>query len=121
FSTVNFFLIKNLYDSLIEYTEKGEAVPSLATEWKIAADNASVKVTLRDDVKFHSGTAFDSAAVDATLKKATDPERGKNVFSTMAIVKDWTADDAHSFTLNFKSPVPDKQITDLLQFLIPID
>lgn len=30
FSTVNFPLIKNLYDSLLEYTDKGEAVPSLA-------------------------------------------------------------------------------------------
>ena len=31
FSTVNFPLIKNLYDSLLEYTPDGKAVPSLAT------------------------------------------------------------------------------------------
>src|SRR5690349_20827177 len=35
FSLVNFHLIKNLYDSLIEYTPDGKAVPSLATEWSI--------------------------------------------------------------------------------------
>ena len=55
FSTVNFPLIKNLYDSLLEYTPDGKAVPSLATAWKIAPDNTSVTVTLRKDVKFHSG------------------------------------------------------------------
>src|SRR5690606_8698352 len=59
FSTVNFFLIKNLYDSLVEYTPDGEAIPSLATEWSIAEDSKSVTVKLRDDVKFSaSGNPF---------------------------------------------------------------
>lgn len=121
FSTVNFFLIKNLYDGLIEYDAAGTAIPSLAREWAIAEDNLSVTLILRDDVKFHSGNAFDSDAVAATLEKATDPEKGKNVYSTMAIVKDWSADDAHTFTINFNAPVPDKQVEDLLQFLLPIE
>lgn len=121
FSTVNFFLIKNLYDSLIEYTPEGEAIPGLATEWSIADDNTSVTVTLRDDVTFHSGTPFDADAVAATLAKAADPERGKNVFATMSIVEDWTVEDPQTITVNFANPVPDRQITDLLQFLLPID
>lgn len=121
FSTVNFFLIKNLYDSLIEYSPEGEAMPSLATEWTISDDNTSVSLTLRDDVTFHSGTAFDAEALTATLEKASDPERGKNVYSTMAIVKDWSVDGAHAITINFNGPIPERQITDLLQFLLPID
>ncbi|MCU0987762.1 MAG: hypothetical protein MUC89_23020, partial [Acetobacteraceae bacterium] len=52
FSFVNASLIKNLYDSLIEYTPEGRAVPSLAEAWSIAADSRSVTVTLRRDVKF---------------------------------------------------------------------
>ena len=121
FSTVNFFLIKNLYDSLIEYTPEGEPIPSLATEWSIAEDNTSVTVTLRDDVTFHSGNPFNADAVAATLEKAVDPERGKNVYSTMSIVEDWTVDGDNQITINFTNPVPDRQITDLLQFLLPID
>ncbi len=35
FLAVNFPLIKNFYDSLIEYDEKGNAIPSLATAWKL--------------------------------------------------------------------------------------
>lgn len=121
FSSVNFFLIKNLYDSLIEYTSEGEAIPSLATEWTIASDNTSVTVKLRDDVKFHSGTPFNANAIAATLEKASDPERGKNVYATTSIIKDWVAVDDHTFTINMNGPVPDRQILDLLQFLIPID
>lgn len=121
FSTVNFFLIKNLYDSLIEYTPEGEAQPSLATDWTIADDNTSVSLTLRDDVTFHSGTAFDAEALTATLEKAADPERGRNVYSTFSIVDDWTVDGDHAITINFNNPVPEKQILDLLQFLSPID
>ena len=121
FSVVNFPLIKNLYDSLIEYTPDGKPVPSLATAWQIAPDNTAVTVTLRKGVKFSGGTPFDAEAVAATLKKAADPQKGKNVYATMSFVKDWTIVDPQTIRLNFKGPAPERQITDLLQFLSVID
>jgi len=39
----------------------------------------------------------------------------------MSIVKDWATPDASTVVINFNSPVPDRQITDLLQFLSIID
>ena len=107
FSSNNFPLIKNLYDSLIEYTPEGQAVPSLATAWTIGQGNTSVTLTLRRGVSFHSGTPFDSAAVVATLVKGADPKKGKNVYATMSVVKDWTAVDANTVRINFNAPVPD--------------
>lgn len=121
FSAQNFPLIKNLYDSLIEYTPEGQAIPSLASAWTVGAGNNSVTLTLRRDVSFHSGAPFNAEAVTATLKKAADPKLGKNLYSTMSIVKDWTVVDPYTIRLNFTGPVPDKQITDLLQFISPID
>ncbi|SDH36058.1 ABC transporter substrate-binding protein [Bosea robiniae] len=120
-STVNFHVIKNLYDSLIEYTPEGKPEPSLATEWTIAPDKKSVTLKLRSGVTFHSGTPFKADSVLATLQKGADPKRGKNVFATMSIVKDWSAPDDATVTINFKAPVPERQILDLLQFLLPID
>ncbi|HYZ62873.1 MAG TPA: ABC transporter substrate-binding protein [Acetobacteraceae bacterium] len=121
FLVLNFPVIKNLYDSLIEYTPDGKPIPSLATEWQIAPDAASVTLALRRDVKFQSGSPFDAKAVAATLEKAADPRRGKNVYATMSIVKGWTALDDFTFRIDFKGPAPEQQITDLLQFVSVID
>jgi peptide/nickel transport system substrate-binding protein len=121
FSFVNAPLIKNLHDSLIEYTPEGKAVPSLATEWSIAPDSTAVTLKLRDGVKFHSGAAFDAEAVAVNLTKAADPKRGKNVYPTMSFVKDWTVVDPRTIRLNFNAPAPERQITDLLQFITIID
>lgn len=121
FLTINFPLIKNLYDSLLEYTPEGQAVPSLATAWTIAPDSRSVTLTLRQGVTFHSGAPFTAEAVAATLKKAADPQRGKNVYATMSFVQDWTVINDATIRLNFKGPAPERQITDLLQFISVID
>ncbi len=121
FLVLNFPVIKNLYDSLIEYTPEGQAVPSLATAWTIAPDSASVTLTLRKGVTFTSGAPFNAAAVAATLKKAADPQKGRNVFATMSFVRDWTVVDDSTIRLDFKGPAPERQITDLLQFISVID
>ena len=121
FSAVNFPVIKNLYDSLIEYAPDGSATPALATEWTIAEDGTSVTLKLRDGVVFSTGNPLNSAAVAATLEKAADPDKGKNLFSTMAIVKDWATPDDSTVTVNFKAPTAERQITDLLEFLSIID
>lgn len=121
FSFVNAVLIKNLYDSLLEYTPDGKVQPSLATAFQIAPDSTSVTLTLRQGVKFHSGNPFNAEAVAANLKKAADPKLGKNVFPTMSFVQDWTVVDANTIRLNFKGPAPERQVTDLLQFITIID
>ena len=121
FSSVNACIIKNLYDSLIEYTPDGKAEPSLAAAWVIAPDNRSITLTLRAGVKFHGGGAFNADAVAANLKKAADPQRGKNLFPTMGFILDWTVLSPTSIRLNFKAPAPERQVLDLLQFITIID
>jgi len=121
FSSINMPVMKNIYDNLIEYTPEGKAVPSLATSWSIAPDSKSVTLTLRSGVKFHGGGTLDAEAVAINLKKCADPAKGKNVYATMAVVNDWTVVDPQTIRLNFKGPVPEKQIIDLLQFISIID
>ena len=70
-------------------------MPSLATAWKIAPDNKSVtrhapqgrQVPQRQPPSTRRRSA-------GTLKKAADPQKGKNVYATMSFVKDWTVVDA---------------------------
>lgn len=121
FSAVNMPVMKNLYDSLIEYTPDGKPEPSLASAWAIAPNNKSITLTMRTDVKFHSGAPLDAQAVAANLRKCADPAKGKSVFPSMGIVADWTVLDAKTIRIDFKNPVPEKQITDLVQFIAVID
>jgi peptide/nickel transport system substrate-binding protein len=120
FSSQNASIMRNLYDTLIDYDETGKPVPALAESFAIAPDNMSCTIVLRQGVTFHSGAAMTSADLDASLKKANDPKTGKNVYPTMSVVKDWTVVDGRTVRLNFKAKVPDKQITDLLQFMFVI-
>ena len=120
FSSQNASIMRNLYDTLIEYDEAGKVVPVLAQSFQVAPDNLSCTIVLRQGVIFHSGAALGSADLDATLKKANDPKTGKNVYPTMSVVKDWTVVDGTTVRLNFKAKVPDRQITDLLQFMFVI-
>ena len=78
-------------------------------------------MTLRTGVKFHAGGTLDAEAVAATLRKAADPQAGRNVYPTMSVVRDWTVVNPQTIRLNFTGPVPERQITDLLQFLAVID
>ncbi len=121
FSSNNMPLIKNLYDALLEYAPDGSVVPWLASAYKIAPDNKSIQLTMRDGVKFHSGAPLTTAAVVASFTKASDPKKGKNAYPTMSVVKDWTVQDDKVITLNFKDKVPDRQIFDILQFMAVID
>ncbi len=121
FSAVNMPVMKNMYDALIEYSPEGKPEPSLASAWAIAPDNKSITLTLRTDVKFHSGAALNAEAVAANLKKCADPAKGKNVYASMGVVADWNVVDAKTVRINFKTPVPEKQITDLVQFITIID
>src|ERR1700689_1345110 len=106
YSAVNYPLTRNLYDPLIEYTPDGRAVPGVVESWKIAPDNGSITLKLRGDVSFTDGTPLTADDVAATLKKAADPAKGKNVYPTMSIVKNWVVNDPHGITLNFTNPVP---------------
>lgn len=47
----------------------GEPVPALATSWERSADGRSYTFELREDVRFHDGTALDAAAVCANFER----------------------------------------------------
>ncbi len=67
-------LIKNVYEGLLRYqpgTPEKKIIPWLATDWTVSPDNLTYTFTLRDGVKFHDGTPFDSSAVKASFARRT--------------------------------------------------
>ncbi|MFE9750160.1 ABC transporter substrate-binding protein [Saccharothrix saharensis] len=57
------------YDSLVKREPDGTYAPMLATAWTWDEGLTKLSLTLRDDVKFDDGTAFDAAAVKANLER----------------------------------------------------
>ena len=63
-----------VFDTLIAYNERtGKFEPLLAKSWK-TVDPTTYEFALRDDVKFHDGSAFDADDVVYTLNWVADPE-----------------------------------------------
>ncbi len=55
---------ENVYERLVEYNAlTGEYLPQLAASWETSDDGLTWTFHLREGVKFHDGSTFDSAAV----------------------------------------------------------
>ena len=61
--------MNSIYGQLFKLDEKGKIVPELATGWKYEDGGKTVKVTLRQGVKFSDGTPFDADAVVLNIKR----------------------------------------------------
>jgi peptide/nickel transport system substrate-binding protein len=60
-------------NTMVRLNEKLEYVPELATSWQRSSDGLTWTLKLRNDVKFHDGSAFTSKDVKFTLESVMDP------------------------------------------------
>ena len=91
-----------MYDSLVRVTPKGDIIPWLADKWETSADGKTVTFTLRTDVKFHDGTAFDAEAVKWNIeryKTTTGSQRTGDLSSVDTV----TVVDPKTVKFNLKS------------------
>ena len=63
------FVFAALCDKLVDISPDLKIVPQLAEAWEWAPDNKSITFTLRKNVTFHDGTAFDAAAVKFNIER----------------------------------------------------
>jgi peptide/nickel transport system substrate-binding protein len=67
--------LTSVYDTLVvQDPHTGEVLPSLAESWTVSPDGRTYTFSLRDDVRFHDGTAFDAEDVVANLEYVVDPD-----------------------------------------------
>ncbi|OAH09478.1 ABC transporter substrate-binding protein [Streptomyces jeddahensis] len=99
------------YDTLVKREPDGSFSPMLATAWQYNGDRTELSLTLRKDVKFADGTAFDAAAVKANMERfkkgggadakwLTDLESVKVVDATQVTLKLKRANPAMLFYLS---------------------
>lgn len=63
-----------IFDRLTTKSASGEVRPMLAESWETASDGMSMRMTLREGVRFHDGTPFDATAVTMSIDRARSIE-----------------------------------------------
>ncbi|HYD32213.1 MAG TPA: ABC transporter substrate-binding protein [Azospirillaceae bacterium] len=64
----------NLFETLTRIDRDGHIVPGLAESWEVSDDGLVYTFKLRGGVRFHNGSAFDSADVKFALDRARAPD-----------------------------------------------
>lgn len=76
-----------VYDRLVQIGEDGQYLPMLATKWTFAEDGMTLRLELRDDVKFTDGTKFTSATVKANVERYATEAVSKASIAPVASVE----------------------------------
>ncbi|MFV0532888.1 MAG: ABC transporter substrate-binding protein [Cumulibacter sp.] len=92
-----------MYDTLLQLDENAAPSPMLATEWEYSGDGKQLKLTLRDDVKFHDGTAFDAETVKVNIERVLKTETS-SVFTQAKSIDSVTVESPTVAVLNLNTP-----------------
>jgi peptide/nickel transport system substrate-binding protein len=95
------FVFAALCDKLVDISPDLKIVPQLAESWEWAADGKSITFSLRKNVTFHDGTAFDAAAVKFNIERMkTMPDSKRKAELAPIATVDVIAADKVKFNLS---------------------
>lgn len=93
-----------LFTPLVLYDSVGGFKPYLTRDWTWSDDRRTLRLRLRDDVKWHDGTTVTAEDVAWTLERAADPESGYWAQSDFESVQSAAAKDAGTVEVRFRGP-----------------
>lgn len=96
-----------MYEGLLKRNGTDPVAPSLATEWSGDETGLIWTFKLRDNVRFHDGTAFNADAVAKNFARHLDPKRGLAASGRLRLILDKveaTDDMTVRFTLKKRYP-----------------
>lgn len=94
----------NIYEGLVRLDRRGAIQPLLAESWTAAPDGLTYTFRLRDGVKFHDGSAFDSAAVKFTFDRAMAADSTNSQKWIFAPIAGIDTPDARTVVIRVKEP-----------------
>lgn len=106
-SSTEVIMLSNVYEPLVWYTKNGGKqlfTPGLATSWSVSKDGKTWTFNLRENVKFHDGTPFNSTAAKASLERTK--KLGKGSAYIWGAVEAISAPDANTLIIKTKVPAP---------------
>ncbi|OWU85262.1 hypothetical protein ATO6_09580 [Oceanicola sp. 22II-s10i] len=96
---------RTIYEPLLGWnSETGQPEPLLATEWSVSDDNLVWTFKLREGVKFHDGSDFDSEDVAYHYNRILDPEMKSSSRSFIASIDKVVPVDPMTVEFHLKHP-----------------
>jgi peptide/nickel transport system substrate-binding protein len=105
-TTMNIGMLSSkLFDGLVSYDLNLQPVAALATAWQTSADGKTLRLTLRQGVRWHDGQPFSSADVAWTLQEVWKKLHpfGRAAFANVERVE---TPDPHTVVLRLSAPAP---------------
>jgi len=88
-TATNFATVRALglvYSSLVEVGPGNKLKTGLASSWQFTNDGKTLRLTLREGVKFHDGSTFDAVDAKASLERILDTKTGAAARSNIATI-----------------------------------
>jgi len=95
---------RTMYEGLMGFDENMNVVPVLATSHKISEDGLTYTFTLKENVKFHDGTDFNSEAVKANLDRIRDEKNNLKLRKSFSKVTNIATPDAKTVVITLSEP-----------------
>ena len=116
-----FQITEKIMNRLVRPGLDGSPSADLATEWSSNEDATVWTLKLRDDVKFHDGSDFDSADALYSLGRVLDPDSDSPARSAVKMIEKAEAPDATTLVLTLNTPFADMplQLMDYRLRMIP--
>jgi peptide/nickel transport system substrate-binding protein len=95
---------EHVLQPLVYMSAEGVIEPQLATEWAVSEDNLSWTFTLREDVVFHDGTAFNAEAVQTNIERFLDPENAAPFAFLLSGIDNVEVTGEYEVTFNLTEP-----------------
>ncbi|HEX2134840.1 MAG TPA: ABC transporter substrate-binding protein [Microvirga sp.] len=94
----------NLYEGLVRIDRDGRVQPLLARSWEVSPDGLTYTFRLQQGVKFHDGTAFDSADVKFAFDRARAPTSTNAQKQIFAPIESIETPDPATVVIKLKEP-----------------
>lgn len=105
---VNFPVHALVFDTLVALDDQSrQVVPRVAQSWSWNADSTVLTMTLRSDVKFHTGRALGPQDVLFAIKKIQEPSIGAQIKPVADYITNAAQTGPHEVTFTLKSPLSD--------------
>ncbi|OED41423.1 peptide ABC transporter substrate-binding protein [Chromatiales bacterium (ex Bugula neritina AB1)] len=116
-----FQITEKIMNRLVRPGLDGTPTADLALSWEANADATVWTLKLREGIKFHDGSAFDSADVLYSLGRVLDPESDSPARSAVKMIDKVEAPDASTVVITLNTPFADMplQLMDYRLRMIP--